>query len=147
VLLHETQNITYKIQFHTKHHFKPNKLKMENNIENTTENGVNRRQFLHQLGAITVASALPASVFALPKPTFEISLAEFSLAGSLFSGKLKNLDFPAKAKNDFGINAVEYVSGFWEGKSQDQAYLNELKQRTEDLGVRNVLTKRSRKPL
>ena len=117
---------------------------MENNIErtiekNTNENEINRRDFLYQLGAVAAASALPTSVFANPKPLFEISLAEFSLAGSLFTGKLKNMDFPAKAKNDFGINAVEYVSGFWEGKSQDQTYLNELKQRTSDLGVRNVL--------
>src|SRR5262245_5748103 len=70
---------------------------------------------------------------------FEISLAEFSLADSLYSGKLDNLDFPAKAKNVFGITAVEYVSGFWDGKVQDQSYLNELKLRTDDLGVKNIL--------
>jgi hypothetical protein len=112
---------------------------MEDIIDNTKENSTNRRQFLHQIATVTVASTLPSSIFATPKPAFEISLAEFSLAGSLFSRKLNNLDFPAKAKNDFGISAVEYVSGFWEGKSQDQTYLNELKQRTSDLGVRNVL--------
>jgi len=73
------------------------------------------------------------------KPFFEISLAEFSLAESLDSGKLDNLDFPAKAKNDFGIDAVEYVSGFWHNKVQDKSYLQELKQRTDDLDVRNIL--------
>src|SRR5690349_892478 len=73
------------------------------------------------------------------KPWFEISLAEFSLAESLYNGKLNNLDFPAKAKNDFGINAVEYVSGFWNDKVTDKNYLHELKQRTDDLGIRNVL--------
>src|SRR5689334_5105610 len=72
-------------------------------------------------------------------PIFEISLAEFSLAESLYSGKLDNLDFPAKAKNDFGIEAVEYVSGFWDGKVKDRSYLKELKQRTNDLGVKNIL--------
>ena len=72
-------------------------------------------------------------------PFFEISLAEFSLAESLYSGKLDNLDFPAKAKNDFGIEAVEYVSGFWDGKVKDRSYLKELKQRTNDLGVKNIL--------
>lgn len=103
------------------------------------DNRLNRRQFLNQLGMVTAASFVADSAFASAKPWFEISLAEFSLAGSLFSGKLKNMDFPAKAKNDFGINAVEYVSMFWADKAKDQAYLNELKQRTGDLGVRNVL--------
>ncbi len=103
------------------------------------DNQLNRRQFLNQLGMITAASFVAESAFASANPWFEISLAEFSLAGSLFSGKLKNMDFPAKAKNDFGINAVEYVSMFWADKAKDQAYLNELKQRTGDLGVRNVL--------
>ncbi|MEJ0101285.1 MAG: TIM barrel protein [Bacteroidota bacterium] len=73
------------------------------------------------------------------KPLFEISLAEFSLAESLYNGKLDNLDFPAKAVNDFGIHAVEYVSGFWNGKCRDQAYLKELKKRTDDLDIKNVL--------
>ena len=73
------------------------------------------------------------------KPFFEISLAEFSLAESLYSGRLDNLDFPAKAKKDFGIHAVEYVSGFWNDKVRDGSYLRELKQRTADLDVKNVL--------
>lgn len=109
-------------------------------MQSLENNNLNRRQFINQLGLLTATTMLADSAFAAaPKPLFEISLAEFSLAGSLYSGKLKNMDFPAKAKNDFGINAIEYVSGFWNGKSQDQAYLNELKQRTADLGVRNVL--------
>jgi sugar phosphate isomerase/epimerase len=103
------------------------------------DNQLNRRQFLNQLGMATTAGLVAESAFASAKPWFEISLAEFSLAGSLFSGKLKNMDFPAKAKNDFGINAVEYVSMFWADKAKDQAYLTELKQRTADLGVTNVL--------
>jgi hypothetical protein len=73
------------------------------------------------------------------RPFFNISLAEFSLAESLYTGKLDHLDFPARAKNDFGIDAVEYVSGFWEGKVKDRSYMNELKHRTDDIGVKNVL--------
>jgi hypothetical protein len=69
----------------------------------------------------------------------QISLAEFSLAESLYNGKLDHLDFPAKAKNDFDINAVEYVSGFWNKKANDSYYLKELKKRTGDLGIQNVL--------
>ncbi len=108
-------------------------------MQNTEKNQINRRSFLEQAGILTAAAMLPGIALAQNKPWFEISLAEFSLAGSLYSGKLKNMDFPAKAKNDFGISAVEYVSGFWNGKSEDPSYLSELKQRTGDLGVRNVL--------
>lgn len=70
---------------------------------------------------------------------FKISLAEWSLNKELFSGKLTNMDFPAKAKNDYGIDAVEYVNQFFKDKARDLAYLNELKKRCEDLGVTSVL--------
>ena len=70
---------------------------------------------------------------------FKISLAEWSLQRTLFSGKLTNMEFPAKAKNDFGIHAVEYVNQFFMDKASDEAYLSELKSRTEDLGITNVL--------
>ena len=76
----------------------------------------------------------------VPKePWFKISLAEWSLHKMLFEKKLDNLDFPAKAKNDFGIDAVEYVNAFFKDKAKDNAYLTELKKRTGDLGVTNVL--------
>ncbi|WP_337043200.1 sugar phosphate isomerase/epimerase family protein [Emticicia sp. 17c] len=106
----------------------------------------NRRQFLSQLGLATagigLSTLLPESLIAAEpakKFTFEISLAEFSFASDLFTGKLKNMDFPAKAKNDFGVSVVEYVSGFFNNKHTDQTYLNELKQRCNDLGVKNHL--------
>lgn len=70
---------------------------------------------------------------------FDISLAEWSLRDWFNSGKISNLEFPATAKNVFGINAVEYVSRFFDGKETDQGYLRQLKQRTDDENVRNVL--------
>ncbi|MEO7992361.1 MAG: TIM barrel protein [Chryseolinea sp.] len=81
----------------------------------------------------TIASTVPKELF------FKISLAEWSLHKSLFDKKLDNLDFPARAKNDFGISAVEYVNQFFMDKAKDQAYLTELKKRCDDLGVRSVL--------
>ncbi|MBT33307.1 MAG: xylose isomerase [Thalassobius sp.] len=72
-------------------------------------------------------------------PFFKISLAQWSLHNSFFSGKLDNLDFAAKAKNDFGIEAVEYVNQFFADKAKDQEYLAEMKKRAADLGVTNVL--------
>ncbi len=70
---------------------------------------------------------------------FQISLAEFSFAGELMSGKMSNMDFPSRAKNEFGINVLEYVSMFFNNKHTDSAYLRELKQRCDDLGVTNHL--------
>lgn len=70
---------------------------------------------------------------------FKISLAQWSLHRTLFSGKLTTLDFPAKAKNDFGIDAVEYVNTFFKDKALDKTYLNNLLQRTTDLDVKNLL--------
>ncbi|UFH52053.1 sugar phosphate isomerase/epimerase [Spirosoma sp. KNUC1025] len=105
-----------------------------------------RRSFLKNLGLTTAGLSLYSSVSveafssdAVKKLFFDISLAEWSLHRTLKDGKLTNMDFPAKAKNDFGINAVEYVDQFFRDKATDHQYLSELKKRADDLGVRNVL--------
>jgi len=72
-------------------------------------------------------------------PLFEISLAEWSLHRALFDGELDNLDFARTAKEDFGIDAVEYVNQFFMDRATDQAYLQDMKQRAEDAGVRSLL--------
>jgi len=73
------------------------------------------------------------------KQFFDISLAQWSLNKDLFSGKLDNLDFAAKTKNDFGISAVEYVNQFFKDKVNDLNYLNQMNQRAADNGVKNLL--------
>ncbi|RYY16449.1 MAG: twin-arginine translocation signal domain-containing protein, partial [Chitinophagaceae bacterium] len=101
-----------------------------------------RRSFLKQLSVLTAtASALPAlAEAAAKKPFFEISLAEWSLHKALFNEKkITNLDFPALAKNEFGIDIVEYVNQFFKDKAQDATYLKELMMRCKDNGVRNHL--------
>jgi L-ribulose-5-phosphate 3-epimerase len=81
------------------------------------------------------ASAAPPA----GKPLFRISLAEWSLHRVLLSGKLDNLDFPKAAKQQFGIEAVEYVNQFFKDKAKDATYLAELAKRATDEGVTNVL--------
>jgi len=108
-----------------------------------------RRSFIKNSGkgiiALSAISTIPFlsnnDIFAKTNGDlfFKISLAEWSLVRSLFGKKLTNMEFPAKAKNDFGINAVEYVNQFFKDKAEDEAYLKELKSRTADLGVENVL--------
>lgn len=72
-------------------------------------------------------------------PFFKISLAEWSLHKALFAKEFDNLDFPVKAKTDFGISAVEYVNQFFKDKAKDQQYLADLKKRCDDNGVTSVL--------
>lgn len=70
---------------------------------------------------------------------FKISLAQWSLHKAFFAKKLDNLDFAATAKNEFGIEALEYVNQFFKDKAEDKAYLDEMNMRAADLGVTNVL--------
>lgn len=70
---------------------------------------------------------------------FKISLAEWSLHKALFAEEMTNLDFPVMAKNDFGIDAVEYVNIFFKDKAEDAAYLSQLNTICIDNGVSNVL--------
>jgi len=104
----------------------------------------NRRKFIQQLGLSAigagVASSLPWNAFATSSKTFfDISLAQFSFASEFFTGKHNTLDFPARARNDFGIGIVEYVSMFFADKATDAEFLKELKKRADDVGVKNNL--------
>jgi sugar phosphate isomerase/epimerase len=97
-----------------------------------------RRSFLG--AAAAAAAALSgSSVLAAEAGKFQISLAEWSLHKTLFAGKLNNLDFAATAKQEFGIEAVEYVNQFFKDKAQDAAYLADLKKRAADVGVKILL--------
>ena len=73
------------------------------------------------------------------KQFFKISLAQWSLNKAFFGGQLDNLDFAKKAKNDFGIDAIEYVNQFFADKANDLSYLNQMKQRAADNDVKSLL--------
>ncbi|HJQ82018.1 MAG TPA: sugar phosphate isomerase/epimerase family protein [Lacipirellulaceae bacterium] len=104
-----------------------------------------RRAFLKSAAAtgavIGLGTARQSLLFAAEegKPLFEISLAEWSLHRTINDGKLDNLDFSALAKNEFGIEDVEYVNQFFKDKARDAKYLAELNKRAKDNGVNNVL--------
>ena len=112
---------------------------------------VNRRQFLAASGsALAVAGTAGISRNTLcaiePKfcktddePLFKISLAEWSLHRALKGNKIDNLDFPIISKDEFGIEAVEFVNQFFMDKATDGKYLGELKKRCDDNGVKPVL--------
>jgi len=106
---------------------------------------LDRRSFLKSTAAVGAAlglgTATGSSLMAAEKaePLFKISLAEWSLHRTIFDKKLDNLDFPAFAKREFGIEAVEYVNQFFKDKAEDKSYLTDLKKRAEDNGVTSVL--------
>ena len=101
---------------------------------------MNRRTFLTTSAAAAASYALPMSASAKSKTLpYGISLAEWSLHRTIRQGKLDNMGFPAFAKKEFGITAIEYVTGFFQDKAKDKTYLTELKQRCTDLGTRSVL--------
>jgi sugar phosphate isomerase/epimerase len=103
-----------------------------------------RRSFIKQ-SAILGAGLLTIPIIGcspggdMQAPGFKVSLAEWSLRDRIRSGKMTHLDFPQVAQSEFAIEAVEYVSGFFDDKVEDMKYLKELKQRANDLGVTNVL--------
>jgi sugar phosphate isomerase/epimerase len=102
-----------------------------------------RRGFLKQSAAVAAAAlagVAGSSAAAETKPApFQISLAEWSLHRALNDKKLDNLDFAKTAKQDFGIEAIEFVNQFFKDKAKDVAYLSELKKRADDLGVKMLL--------
>jgi sugar phosphate isomerase/epimerase len=74
---------------------------------------------------------------------FKISLAEWSLHQALFADRSKttamNLDFPKMAREEYGIEGVEFVNQFFKDKAHDSTYLKDLKTRANDQGVTCVL--------
>jgi sugar phosphate isomerase/epimerase len=102
---------------------------------------LDRRGFLkHSAGLGLAAAALPLHAEdAKKKPLFLISLAQWSLHRAFFGKKLDPMDFAKIAKEDYGIDAVEYVNQFYKGKAEDKKFAAELKKRADDNGVRSVL--------
>lgn len=103
-----------------------------------------RRLFLRHSATLAGGLACTAPLFAEEKkPLFKISLAQWSLHRAFFSrdaqSKRDPADFAKIAKNEFEIDAIEYVNQFYKEKKKDAGYLKDLKKRADDLGVRSVL--------
>ncbi len=102
---------------------------------------------------------------AAKEPLFKISLAQWSLHKSFFSqdpakmgwvqfgqmlysenyrdlvtgGTYDPLDFARIARQEFGIDAIEYVNTFYFDRAKDSEYLAELKNRADSEGVTSLL--------
>jgi sugar phosphate isomerase/epimerase len=91
------------------------------------------RNLLEEEQALQYNEPIPSSLF------FNISLAEWSLHKSIWSGALEHFDFCRTAREVFGIGAVEYVNQFFKDKAENIGYLSEMKKRAEDNEVRSLM--------
>ena len=113
-----------------------------------------RRKFIHNMAGIGAGVAasgfmpgLMAGCMGATPMFFSISLAEWSLHRTLKRWANDHytdatgdpLDFPIIARNQFGIDAVEYVNTFFFDKTGDKKFMAELKNRCEGEGVQSVL--------
>src|SRR5258708_16030672 len=95
---------------------------------------MNRRDLLKAAGI----AAAPAQ--GSPQATgkrFRISLAEWSLHKAIQSRLLTNLDFPRIAREQFGIEGLEFVNGLWEAPTE--SYLKQLRANMRQAGTVGVL--------
>ena len=128
-----------------------------------------RRKFLKNSAAITggvstvgLSSAAISGYSSSKDPLFKISLAEWSLNKSIYGksrqlgweefaklltddpdailqGDVKHLDFAKIARQDFGIDGVEYVNTFFFNKATNLNYLKEMKTIANGEGVKSLL--------
>ncbi|OGG01122.1 MAG: hypothetical protein A3F83_13405 [Candidatus Glassbacteria bacterium RIFCSPLOWO2_12_FULL_58_11] len=102
----------------------------------------NRRNFLKSSlaagGALAaLGEALPAKADAAAgEKKFKISLAAWSLHNE-FRTTWTNLDLPMIAREEFGLEGVEFVNSFFEAPRL--VYLKELRKRADHYGVELVL--------
>jgi L-ribulose-5-phosphate 3-epimerase len=69
----------------------------------------------------------------------KISLAQWSLHQAFQKGSLQAENFAAIAKNDFGINAIEYVNGFYKAHASDKSFWQMMRAKADSLGVISLL--------
>ena len=101
---------------------------------------LDRRRFLSAVAVGAGGSSLHSvQAESRGEPWFKISLAQWSLNKAIFGKKIEAIDFPRVAREDYGIDAVEYVNQFYKDKKSDDAYLKELLKRCNDLGVKSML--------
>ena len=104
---------------------------------------MNRREFVKHsslaVGAMGAAAAVGCQTLGGGNSLYDISLAQWSLNRQFFGGKLNALDFAKVTKEEFDLDAIEYVNQFFKDKANDESYLGQLKSRAADHGVKSLL--------
>lgn len=84
-----------------------------------------------------LGAGLPLLSLAQAQGKFKTSLAEWSLHRAIQSRLITNLDFPRIARDQFGIEGLEFVNGLWEAPTAD--YVRRLKRNMNTTGTKCVL--------
>ncbi len=101
-------------------------------------NAYRRRHFLQAGLAAGLAPLVPASSAAqAPARKFRVSLAQWSLHKAIQSRLITNLDFPRIAREQFGIEGLEFVNALWEAPTH--GYVQRLKDNMRKTGTQAVL--------
>ncbi len=112
---------------------------------------LNRRKFIEQIGkaggTISISSLISSSAFISAceatkessDSKLKISLQAFSFAPLLMAGKFNLKDFPEMVRNTYQLDGAEYWSIAFTGRENNEAFLKELKQKSDDNGVNNTI--------
>lgn len=99
---------------------------------------IHRRAFL-AAGTAALASPLFGRAATPKDQLFKISLAQWSLHKAYRAKTLDPMLFAKTAKDDYGIDGVEYVNQFYKDKKGDDGAAAQLRKVADDAGVRSVL--------
>jgi L-ribulose-5-phosphate 3-epimerase len=69
----------------------------------------------------------------------KLSLAQWSIHRALEKGELKAEDFASIAKNDFGVDAIEYVNSFYKDHATDKSFWKKMRATADSLQVKSLL--------
>ena len=99
-----------------------------------------RRTFIRNsvMGATALATT-PLIAHSAQEKALQISLAQWSLHRSFRDGSLDPVDFASIAMEKYGIDALEFVNGLYPDKANDEAFWNNMKSRSANAGVRNLV--------
>ncbi|MEZ5353401.1 MAG: TIM barrel protein [Bryobacteraceae bacterium] len=89
------------------------------------------------LSTFAAAAASSAQTPAGGAKAFRISLAQWSLHRAIRSRLMTNLEFPRIAREQFGIEGLEFVNTLWMSPTAD--YVRTLKRNMRDTGTQCVL--------
>lgn len=98
---------------------------------------MNRRDIFRSLPFAFLPALSRSAAAQTGAPKFKISLAEWSLHKAIGSRLMTNLEFPRIAREQFGIEGLEFVNALWASPTQD--YVRQLKQRMNSTGTKGVL--------
>ena len=108
-----------------------------------------RRSFLKNAAWSTCAlSTIPVTLYGLTSSdhpwekepiNVKISLAQWSLHRQIYDGNLNPDDFASIAIDTYGLDAVEYVNGFYRDSGEDEKFWIQMKERADKAGVKSLL--------